>query len=90
MRWTMNEYDHNAQTQSPRLTSARLQLGVGRRGLGPREQEEQRTQRASFVATCHTRVHTEQQVLVLGSNASLKKRSRKAPRRVYSRPGKSQ
>ena len=35
MRWTMNEYNHDARTQSPRLTAARLQLAVGRRGLGP-------------------------------------------------------
>ena len=62
MRWTMNEYNHDARTQSPRLTAARLQLAVGRRGLGPREQGEQRTQRASFVVTYHTRVHTEQQL----------------------------
>ena len=58
MRWTMNEYNHDARTQSPRLTAARLQLAVGQRGLGPREQEEQRTQRASFVAAYLTRVHT--------------------------------
>ena len=63
MRWTMNEYNHDARTQSPRLTAARLQLAVGRRGLGPREQGDQRTQRASFVATYHARVHTEQQQL---------------------------
>ena len=41
----------------PRLSTARLPLAVGGRGLGPRDQE-QRTQRASFVATHHTRVHT--------------------------------
>ena len=40
--------NHDARTQSPRLSSARLQLAVGRRGLGPRDQEEQRTHRASF------------------------------------------
>ena len=56
------ECNHDARTQSPRLTAARLQLGVGRRGLGPREQGEQRTQRASFMATYHARVHTEQQL----------------------------
>ena len=56
------EYNHDAQTQSPCLTAARLQLAVDRRGLGPREQGEQRTQRASFVATYHARVHTEQQL----------------------------
>ena len=43
------EYNHDARTQSPRLTAARLQLAVGRRGLGPREQGEQCTQHASFV-----------------------------------------
>ena len=47
---------HDARTQSLRLSAARLQLAVGRRGLGPRDQEEQRTQRASFVPTYHTRV----------------------------------
>ena len=73
MRWIMNEYNHDARTQSPRLTAAKLQLGVGRRGLGRREQEEQCTQRASFVATYHTRVHTEQQLIVLGPDALLKK-----------------
>ena len=31
------EYNHDARTQSPRLTAARLQLAVGRRGLGPRQ-----------------------------------------------------
>ena len=56
------EYNHDARTQSPRLTAARLQLAVGRRSLGPREQGEQRTQRASFVATYHARVRTEQQL----------------------------
>ena len=71
MRWTTNGYNHDAPTQSPRLTAARLQLAVGRLGLGPREQGEQRTQRVSFVATYRTRVHTEQQ-LVLGSDALLK------------------
>ena len=45
MRWTMNEYNNNARTQSPRLSAARLQLALGRRGLGPREQAEQCTQR---------------------------------------------
>ena len=43
MRWTMNEYNHDARTQSPRLTAARLQLAVGRRGLVPGGQGEQRT-----------------------------------------------
>ena len=52
------EYNHNARTQSPRLSAARLWLAAGRRGFGPRDQEGQRTQRTSFVATYHTRVHT--------------------------------
>ena len=43
------EYNDDERTQSPRLTAARLQLAVGRRGLGPREQGDHRTQRASFV-----------------------------------------
>ena len=49
------KYNHDARTQSPRLSAARLQLAVG---LGPRDQEEQCTQHASFVATYRTRVHT--------------------------------
>ena len=69
MRWTMNEYNHDARTQSSRLTAGRLQLAIGRREPGPIEQEEQRTQRASFVGSYHTRVHTEQQVIVLDSDA---------------------
>ena len=63
MRWTLNEYNHDARTQSPRITAARLQLAVGRRELGPKEQGDQRTQRASFVARNHASVHTEQQQL---------------------------
>ena len=53
------EYNHDARTQSPRLSATRLQLAVCRRGLGPREQEEQRAQRVSCVATHHTKVHTK-------------------------------
>ena len=49
---------HDARTQSPRVSTASLQPAVGPRGLGPTDQEEQRTQRASFVATYHTREHT--------------------------------
>ena len=55
------EYNHDARKQWPRLFPARLQLAVGHRGFQPRHQEEQRTQRASFVATYHTREHTQQQ-----------------------------
>ena len=39
------EYNHDARTQSPRLSAARLHVAVGQRGLGRREQKEQRTQR---------------------------------------------
>ena len=56
MRWTTNTT--TMRERSRRLSAAKLQLAVGRRGLGPRGQEEQRTQRASFVAMYHTRVHT--------------------------------
>ena len=35
----------------------RTQLAVGRRGVGPREQEQQRTQRASFVAPLYESTH---------------------------------
>ena len=41
-----------------RSRRASAQPAVGRRGLRPRDQEEQRTQRASFAATNHTGVHT--------------------------------
>ena len=63
------EYNHDARTQSPRLPVARLQLAVGARGLGPRDQEEQRTQRALFVATYHLRVHSV--AAALGHRAGL-------------------
>ena len=53
------EYNHDARTQSPRLTAVRLQLAVGRRGLGLREQGEKRTQRASFVAIRVMREYTQ-------------------------------
>ena len=45
-----------ARTQSPRLSTARLQLAFGGR---PSEQEEQHTQRASFVAyVSYESIHT--------------------------------
>ena len=56
MRWISQTI--TTRTQSPRLSAAGLQLAVGRRGLGPRDEKDQRTQRAFFVATCHSRVHT--------------------------------
>ena len=55
------EYNHHTRTQSRRLSAARLQLAIDGRGLGPKDQEEQRTQRASFVDTYSTRVRTQQQ-----------------------------
>ena len=80
------EYNHDERTQSPRLTAARLQRAVGRGGLGPREQEEQRNERASFVTTYHTRAHIEQQLMSWARMLSLKKIPREAPRHVSSRP----
>ena len=44
-----------------------------RRGLGPRDQEEQRTQRAPFVATYHTRVHTAAAAAAAGHRAGLER-----------------
>ena len=58
-------------------------IAAGQRGLGLGEQEEQHTQRV--VRGYHTRVHTERQLIVLGSDARLKKMPREAPRRVSSR-----
>ena len=76
MRWTTN-----TTTMRERSRRASAQPAVGRRGLRPRDQEEQRTQRASFAATNHTGVHTQQQqqqqqqqVIVLGSDAWLQKK----------------
>ena len=49
---------------------------VGRRGVGLRNQEEQRTQCGSFVATYHTRVQipaAAAAVIVLGSDSWLEK-----------------
>ena len=47
------------RSRPPHRSLTTLQLAVGRRGLGPGEQGEQRTQRASFAATSHTSVHIE-------------------------------
>ena len=75
MRWNTNTTTMRERSRSA-SPQPRLQLAVGRRGLGPREQGEQRTQSASFVATYHARVHTEQQLsAVLGSDALLKKKN---------------
>ena len=69
------EYNHDVRARWPRLTAGRLQLAAGRRGLGPREQGEQRTQRASFVATGYVSCESTHRAaaLVLGSDALLKR-----------------
>ena len=74
MRWTMNEYNHDARTQSPRLTEARLQLAVGRFGLGPREQGDQRTQRVFRAYVSCENTHRAAAAPVLGSDALFKKK----------------
>ena len=38
-----HEHNHDTRTHPPRFTAARLQLAVGRRGLVPGGQGEQRT-----------------------------------------------
>ena len=70
-----------------------LRVAVGRRGLGPRDQKEKRTQRAAFVPTDHTRAHTAAAAAAaaaVGHRAGLgclvKKKTREAPRQVCSRP----
>ena len=87
------EYNHDARTQSPRLSAARLQLAVDRRGLGPRDQVEQSTQRASFVATYLPRVYTAAAAAeaAVGHRAGVgclvaKKSPGEAPRHVSVRP----
>ena len=63
------ENNHDARTQSPRLSPARLQLTVGRRGVGPRDQEEQRTHRASFGG--YASFESEQQQQPVSARAGL-------------------
>ena len=58
MRWTTNT---TTMRERSRRASPQPQLAVGRRGLGPREQGEQRTQRV-FRGYVSSRVHTEQQL----------------------------
>ena len=80
------EYNHDARTQSPRPAAARRQLAVDRRGLGSGEQEEQRTQRASSVFNVsYASTHRAAALIVLGSDALLKRIPREAPRHVSSR-----
>ena len=73
MRGTTNTTNHDARTSAEPLCTNEVaatlpdmlqQLVVGRRGFGLRDQEEHRTQLASVVATCHSRVHTQQQAAV--------------------------
>ena len=71
------EYNHGARTQSLRFFADRL---VGRRGLEPRDQKEQRTQGASFVATYHTRVRSQRQ------SSCWARMPREAPGQIFSRP----
>ena len=59
MRWTTNTTTMRERRHPALLQPDYSFVAVGRRGLGPREQEEQRTPRVSFVSTYHTRVHTE-------------------------------
>ena len=61
MRWTTGESNLDGRTRSPCFCAPRLSLGVGGRKRGPRDQQEQRTKRASYVATSQTRVQTQQQ-----------------------------
>ena len=54
----VDEYNHDARTQSTHFSVASLQSAVGGRGLGSTDLEEQCTQRTSFVATCYTSAHS--------------------------------
>ena len=60
MGWITNEYNDDVRTQSPRLSADRLRTVVWQRGVGPRDQEEQRNQRASFVAKPTSYERTQQ------------------------------
>ena len=67
------EYNHGARTQSPRLSAGRSQLLSGSAGWDV-ETKKSSALSASFVATYHTRVRSKQQsVIVLGSDALVKK-----------------
>ena len=57
-RTTMREHSRQLVIAAPLPAQTTV---VGRRGFGPRNEEEQRPQRPSFVDTFHTRVHTPQQ-----------------------------
>ena len=79
MRWIANTT--TMPERSRRVSADRLQLAVGRRGLGPRDQEEHRTQRVSFVTTYHTKVRSKQHsVTVLGTDAWFRKCHMRASR----------
>ena len=80
-----HEHKHDARTQSLHLTAARKQLAVGRRGPGPDNTDSSApSARLSWLHIM--REYTEQQLIVLGSGALLKKIPREAPRHVSSRP----
>ena len=59
---------------------------MGRRGLGPREQGEQHTQRASFVGIRIMREDTQSSSSRAGLGCFVEKTPREAPRHVSSRP----
>ena len=65
------DYNHDARTQSPRLPAARQQT-VGGSWLGPRDKEEQRTQRESFV-TCrsYNSTHTAAAAVEVGDRVGF-------------------
>ena len=67
------EYNHDSRKQTPRLTAARLQLAVGRRGLALRGQGDSApSARLSWLRVMREYTQ-EQQLIVLGSDALLKK-----------------
>ena len=70
MRWTTNTT--TMRERSRRASAARLQLAVGRRGLGSKKQGRPAYPARVFRGTNHTRVRTEQQLIELGSDAWLK------------------
>ena len=65
---TIRERRHRASLQ-PNYSF----VAVGRRGLGPREQEEQRTQRVFRGYVSYESTHRGRQLIVLGSDAFVEK-----------------
>ena len=83
------EYNHDARTHSPRLSAARLKLAVGRCRFEPRDRPRRAAHPARvFRGLSIIREYTYQQqsVIVLGSDAWLKKVLYEAPRHVSLRP----